>query len=254
MKHFYKIFFVLLIAFTPVFAKVHVPAKPLPEHLVNDFANLLSANESHLLEQKLEAYSDSTSNQIVIVIVESLNDDEPIDVALGILREWGVGQKKKNNGVVVLVAPNQHKISIATGYGLEGVLPDGVCKLIIENEIKPYFKANQYYQGLDYGLDAIFKASKGEYTTDDSDFKKTKKGTPTIFIILIIVIILIIIVSRFNGGGGSMINGGGFAGPIIFGGGGFGGGNSSWGDSGGGGGFGGFGGGSGGGGGASGSW
>jgi uncharacterized protein len=253
LKHFYKIFFVFLVAFTPVFAKLKVPARPLPERLVNDFSHILSDNENNLLEKKLEAFADSTSNQIVIVTVESLNDDESIDVALGILREWGVGQKKKNNGVVILVAPNEHKISIATGYGLEGVLPDGVCKLIIEKEIKPYFKSNQYYEGLDVGLDAIFKASKGEYVSDSSDFKKSK-GKGSFLVILIIVIVVIIIVSRFNGGGGTMINGGGFAGPIIFGSGGWGNsGGSSWGDSGGGG-FGGFGGGSGGGGGASGSW
>ncbi|MEN9523298.1 MAG: hypothetical protein RL065_1675 [Bacteroidota bacterium] len=241
----------LIITFTTVFAGVNVPSKPQPERLVNDFCHVLSSDENILLEKKLEDFTDSTSNQIIVVTVESLNDNEPIDVALGILREWGIGQKKKNNGVVILIAPHEKKISIATGYGLEGALTDGTCKLIIENEIKPYFKSKQYYEGLDNGLNAIFKATKGEYKADDSDFKKTKKGLPTIYIIIIVIIIIIIISSKRNGGGGTMIGGGGFGGgPIFFGGSGNSGG--SWGDSGGG--FGGFGGGSGGGGGASGSW
>jgi uncharacterized protein len=259
LKHFIKIFFALLLSFNFANAKIVVPQRPQPERLVNDFANILNASEQQLLEQKLVAFADSTSNQIDVVIVKSLDDNESIDVALAILREWGVGQKTKNNGVVLLIAPAEHKMSIATGYGLEGALPDGTCKLIIEHEIKPSFKNENYFEGINNGLDAIFKATKGEYTVDETDVRKSKKkGFPLIFI-LIIIIIIISIIGRFNNrNDGTSIGSGGFGspflGPILFGGG-FGGGGSSWGggDSGGGG-FGGFGGGSGGGGGASGSW
>jgi uncharacterized protein len=258
VKHFFKIFFALLVAFTSVSAKVHVPEKPQPERLVNDLAKLLTEEQKQILEQKLVAFADSTSNQIEIVIVSSLNDDEPSDVALGILREWGVGQKQKNNGIVLLIAPNERKVFITTGDGLEGVLPDGVCKLIIEKEIKPLFKQNDYFNGINNGIDAICKATRGEYHADENDYRKpnNKKGSP-IAGLIIIIIIVIIIIGRFNNrGGGTMIGGGGYGGmflaPLIFGGGSSGGGGN-WGDSGGGG-FGGFGGGSGSGGGAGGSW
>jgi uncharacterized protein len=258
LKHFFKLFLALLFSFNFASAKIEVPKKPQPERLVNDFANILEANQKQLLEQKLVAIADSTSNQIVVVIVSSLNNYESIDVALAYLREWGVGQKSKNNGAVILIAPNEHKISIATGYGLEGALPDGTCRLIIEHEIKPSFKNENYFEGINNGIDAIYKAIKGEYKVDESDYrKKQKKGFPFIFILIIIIIIISVIGKFNNRNDGTSIGSGGFGspfmGPILFGG--LGGGNNSsnWGDSGSGG-FGGFGGGSGGGGGASGSW
>ena len=164
---------------------------------------------------------------------------------------WGVGKADKNNGALILVAIEDRKMSIQTGYGLEGVLPDAICKRIIEKEIKPSFKAGNYYEGFDLATTAIFKFAAGEYKADH--YSKKKFPYSALLFAFIIVIILLSKASRkYQTIDGKGIRGGGFFPPFIggggFGGGGFGGGGSS------GGGFGGFGGGSFGGGGASGGW
>lgn len=217
--------------------------------LVNDYAALLSADEVNTLEQKLLAYNDTTSTQVTIVIIKSLEGYEVSDYAVRLGNAWGVGKADKDNGALILVAMDEKKMSIQTGYGLEGVLPDAICKRIIENELKPSFKAGNYYAGFDLATTAIFKFAAGEYKADH--YKKKKKlPFGALFIGFIIVII---IASRANRkyqtiDGKGIRGGGGFFPPFI-GGGGFGGGGSSSG-----GGFGGFGGGSFGGGGASGGW
>jgi uncharacterized protein len=222
--------------------------------LVNDFASLLSAEEVNTLERKLVTYNDTTSTQVTIVIIKSLEGYEVSDYAVRLGNAWGIGKADKNNGALILVSLDEKKMSIQTGYGLEGALPDAICKRIIENELKPSFKAGNFYQGFDLATTAIFKFAAGEYKADH--YKKKKKlPFGAIFIGFIIVII---IASRANRkyqtiDGKGIRGGGGFFPPFI-GGGGFGGGGFGGGSSGGGGGFGGFGGGSFGGGGASGGW
>lgn len=235
-------------------AAINIPQQPNPPRLVNDFAHLLQANEQDALEQKLKDFSDSTSTQITVVIIDSLRGYAIEDYALEILRQWGVGQKGKNNGCVFLVAMADHLFRIENGYGLEGALPDGVCRLIELHEVTPSFKKGNFYEGIDNGTTAIMQATKVEYKADATE-NATPKKFPALAIVLIIIV-LIIIFSRNNrgGNGGTLINGGGFGGFILgsaLGGGGF---SSSGGSDLGGGGFGGFGGGSGGGGGATGSW
>ena len=171
------------------------------------------------------------------------------DLKIG--RSWGVGGKDYNNGVVLLIALGDRKINIATGYGVEGALPDITAKHIIDEVIKPNFKGRDYYRGIDEGTDAIIKAVKGEYKAPP---KKNNRDSPVLGIILFIIILILVFASRGGGGGGQYMShrgSRGFMGPIFFPGGGWGG-SSSGGSSGGG--FGGFGGGSFGGGGASGSW
>ena len=234
-----------------------LPARPSPPKLVNDYTGTLSADQTQSLEQKLVQFDDSTSNQIAVVIVETTGDYDISDYSFALGRAWGIGNKKTNNGVLVLVAKNDRKIYIATGYGLEGALPDVTCKQIIENEIKPNFKGNDFYRGLDEGTDAIMAATKGEYKAPENYGNRkgrSPKGNSVMIIIAIIVAILFMI--RRGGGGGGTYNRGGYN---RFGGGGFffplGGGGSDWGGgSSSGGGFGGFGGGSFGGGGSGGSW
>ena len=219
--------------------------------LVNDYASILSTSEVQTLEQKLVAYNDSTSTQVTIVIIKSLEGYEVSDYAVRLGNAWGVGKADKNNGALILVAIEDRKMSIQTGYGLEGVLPDAICKRIIEKEIKPSFKAGNYYEGFDLATTAIFKFAAGEYKADH--YSKKKFPYSALLFAFIIVIILLSKASRkYQTIDGKGIRGGGFFPPFIggggFGGGGFGGGGSS------GGGFGGFGGGSFGGGGASGGW
>ena len=265
MKNIFLLFF--LFGFQSLFAQ-KIESRPQPSMAVNDFGKLLEPFQRQALEQKLRNYNDSTSSAIVIITVPDLQGYDIAEVALKYLRDWGIGVKGKNNGVLILVSKAEHKARIETGYGMEGVLPDILAKQIIDQRMIPYFKNDDYYGGFDNAVDAIIQAAAGEYKADP---KAAKGGKPSIGTILILVIIFVIIISLFSGGGGggsymsrkgsksfmgglpwfllgSMMGGGGRGGG--FGGGGFGGGGFG----GGGGGFGGFGGGGGGGGGASGGW
>lgn len=247
--HFLKIFtlslFLLIgkIAFSQSF-----PEKS--NRLVNDYTSTLSSEETSALEQKLIAYNDTTSTQVSIVIVSSLEGLEVNDYAVQLANKWGIGRQEKNNGVLVLIGLSEKRMTIQTGYGLEGVLPDAICKRIIEREMKPSFKRGDFYDGLDLATTAIFKFAAGEYKADH--YKKKNLPIGAILIAFLVVIFIISRASRkyqtIDGKG--VRGGGGFFPPFMgggFGGGGFGGGS-------GGGGFGGFGGGSFGGGGASGGW
>ncbi|HEY8896659.1 MAG TPA: TPM domain-containing protein [Niastella sp.] len=247
----------------------NIPARPNPPKLVNDLANVLSPQEEQQLEQELVAYDDSTSNQVAIVLVNTLNDYPIEEYATKLFREWGVGNKKNSNGVVILAAIEDRKIRIEVGYGLEGAIPDIIANHIIDNDIKPNFRSGDYYEGLSKAAHSIIKAAAGEYKAPANYGKKKGGGSALPFGLLAFIIIMIVIFGGRNnrGGGGGFMSrrGSGWLGPFILGNmlgrgssGGWGGG-SSWGggggwSGGGGGGFGGFGGGSSGGGGASGSW
>src|SRR6185295_7990098 len=171
---------------------------PNPPRLVNDFAGLLTPDQQQALETKLVAYDDSTSNQIAIVIVPTLNDYEPVDYAVKLGREWGVGGQQFNNGIIILISTgadgSQKKVFIATGYGLEGAVPDILAKQIVDNELIPYLKEKDYYRGLNNAVDALIKAAAGEYKAPAGYNKKGKpigRTLPFIFIIIFIIIISI---------------------------------------------------------------
>lgn len=232
-----------------------IPPRPQPPQLVNDFTNTLTADQAATLEKKLEAFDKASSTQIAVVIINSLNGYDVSDYALAILRNWGVGQKNKNNGVVLLIAKKDRKIDINTGYGLEGSLDDITAKHIIDEDIVPLFKQKDYYGGINAGTDKIIKAVRGEYTAPPG-YGEIKISTWQIIKIILLIILILYLFSRGSGNGGSFMSRRGYRGwggnTIFWPGGGWGGGGrGGWS---GGGGFGGFGGGSGGGGGASGSW
>jgi uncharacterized protein len=243
-----------------------IPDPMQPPRLVNDFAGILSSDQVNYLESKLVAFNDSTSTQIAVVIVKSLNGYDKNDFAQRLGQKWGIGQKGKSNGVVVLVKPKypqeKGEASIQSGYGLEGVLPDITCKRIVENEMLPSFREGDYYTGIAKAASAIMSITKGEYSAEQ--YNKKTKSSPYGFLVPILVIALIFFLIRSNRGGTHSVGknlpwwtalfllssmGRGHSGSwsdFQSGSGGFGGG--------GGGGFGGFGGGSFGGGGAGGSW
>ena len=212
----------------------------------------MTQQQAASLEEKLYKYDDSTSNQIAIVVVESLSGYSPDDYAMELGREWGVGNKGFNNGIVILISTGggegNRKAAIAVGYGLEGVVTDLTTKSIIDNNLIPNFKEKNYYRGLDEATDEIIKAAEGRYTAPEGYHSKSKGSS--IWTIVVIIIILLIIFGGGAAGGGTYVSRGGFGGWTggSSGGGWSGGGGSS------GGGFGGFGGGSFGGGGSSGSW
>ncbi|TDW98999.1 TPM domain-containing protein [Dinghuibacter silviterrae] len=237
-----------------------IPPRPNPPKLVNDLAGILNPGLVQDLETRLDAYDDSTSVQIAVVTIPSTNGYDPVDYAVKLGRTWGVGNKQTNNGVVFLIARDDHKVFIAPGYGLEGALPDITCKEIVDNQVLPYFKQGDYNTGVDSGVNAIILAAKGEYKAPAGYHEQGKgAGAAVVFLVIAFIVLIIIIRSRGSGPGGGFISRRGYGvGPFlwgaaagsIFGGGGSGGSSSG----GGGGGFGGFGGGSFGGGGAGGSW
>jgi uncharacterized protein len=239
-----------------------IPSRPNPPRLVNDFANVLSAEEEQALERKLVRFDDSTSTQIAVITINTLDGYGVEEIAHKFLRDWGVGRKEKNNGVVILAAIQDRKINIQTGLGMEGALPDLVCKRIISNQIIPAFKRQQYYEGFENATTDIIKISKNEYTNDN---RQGGGGDSTeffiIFFFLLICMIVLFATLRRKSKGTIMTR----RGYTSWDGGGWwylpGGGGSSWDDNdrrgggdGGGWDFGGFGGGDGGGGGASGDW
>lgn len=231
------------------------PPRPSPPVLMNDLAGIMSADQQSDLEEKLDAFDKTSSTQIAVVTIKSIGDYDAGDYAIKLGNKWGVGKAGKNNGILILLAMSEHKVFIATGRGLEGALTDYQAGKI-RDEMVPYFKQGNYYEGLSRGIDDVIAATKGEYKADKNDHK----GSPAtgLIVILIVLFIVWIVKRRGGGGGGSYMSGRGFGGFgtgwIIgsgLGSGGWGGGGSSGG---GGGGFGGFGGGSFGGGGAGGSW
>ena len=244
----------LLFAFLQISRAIEIPPKPNPPRLVNDFAGIMSREQSDRLEQKLVAYSDSTSTQIAIVTIASLEGSDITQTAYRIGDAWGVGGPNQDNGVVILLAIQDRAVWIATGKGMEGPVPDVSAKRIIDNIMLPNFKNGDYYAGLDQGTDAIIRLASGEFIDEIED--KPESKIPLIIFIIIVIIILFIISRNNRGRGGRYISRGGtFGSPWIWGGGGFGGfGGGGGGFGGGGGGFGGFGGGSFGGGGAGGRW
>lgn len=236
-----------------------IPNRPKSEKLYFNFSgqmpNFLSTGEANQIDKDLQEFARQTSNQIVVVVVDDLKGLPPSDFATELGQKWGVGQSDFENGVVILICPvggkDQRKVFIATGYGLEGAIPDATARQIVDHEMIPYFKENNYFRGIQNAVHVLKDLSLGEYNSDRylqelNNKRKTKKII--VGIIVSIFIFLAIIFRNKRGGGMTMSSGGFFYGGF---GGGFGGGGFG---SGGGGGFGGFGGGGFGGGGAGGSW
>jgi len=224
------IFFSLLLSGYLSFAQDFPPKS---NTLVTDYTNTLSADQKQRLENKLLAFNDSTSTQIAIVILKSVGDYDINEYGQQLGRKWGVGQKGKNNGIIIVVAMADHKLTIQTGYGMEGALPDVITQQIRVKDMNPRFKAGDYYGGLDVGTDDIIKYTKGEYKADpkQAQTEKEDSSSPIGFIIIIVVVILIVIF-RNRGGGGHVIGSRGGASPFWW----FlagsmlgGGGNSGWG-------------------------
>jgi len=242
------------------------PPKPEPAVYVHDYSGWLQPNQISALEQKLRNYWDSTSTQVVVMIRPDIGDYDKASYAFELGNRWGIGRKDKNNGVVMLIkseAPDRG-IFIATGYGTEGALPDITAGQIIRNTMGPYFRQQQYYEGINAGLDNIIAALEGEFQKEPSH--EAGKGVSILvllFIALIFFLVMGAIVYKLRNIGQMITHDGrskkrnrdddNFGGGWWIGGGGFGGGSSGGGSWGGGGG-GSFGGGSFGGGGAGGDW
>ena len=253
LKKYFSFLFILF-SLAVVAQSDGIPERPSPNRLVNnlskEFPDFISSSEQSQLENKLAAFANETSNQIVVVIVDDIGGTEPWDFATRLGQKWGAGQSKADNGIIVLIKPTgakgQRKVHIAVGYGLEGAIPDATANQISDNELGPGLASGNYYEAIDKTVDVLMALAKGEYNSD-AYAKKSKKFPKQIIIPIILIILFIIFRSSRGGrGGGGMSMGTGFLLGSMFSGGGGGGGSS--------GGFGGFGGGGFGGGGAGGSW
>ena len=250
---------IVLVLFFGTGLKAQLPSPSNPPRLVNDYTGTLSAAQISTLEHKLVAYNDSTSTQILVMLVDDLQGLSIEEYATRIGHSWGVGQKDKGNGIVILVKPKKGngrgQANISPGYGMEEYVTDATAKHIIEREMIPAFKEGDYYTGIDNAVNVIIDLCSGKFSQDeyanDDDFP--------LWLIILFIILIFIVLSKFSDNNGQNYSGGGNRTIWIpmggFGGGGFGssggfGGGGSFG----GGGFGGFGGGGFGGGGASGSW
>ena len=197
----YTSFFIAVLFVQLAVGQFTIPTKPKLQTSVYDYANLLSASQKTALENKLINYSDSTSTQIVIATIETINNED-----IGILtpkwaQEWGIGQAKEDNGVFILLANKERKIWIAPGYGVEHLITAGIGGEITRNIIIPEFKKGDFYSGLDKGSDAIFEVLIGSYQKNREQ-ENESEGIP-FFAIIFIIFILIIIFSKKNRGGGS---------------------------------------------------
>ncbi|MCP4553264.1 MAG: TPM domain-containing protein [Bacteroidetes bacterium] len=251
-----------------VYSQNDIPDRPNPPRLVNDLTNTLNRNQIITLEQKLENFSNTTSNQVVIFITNDLKGYDVAEFADRIGQKWGVGQQEFDNGVIIIVKPKTARVKgqvwISVGYGLDGAIPDLTANRIIDNEMIPSFKQNDYFTALEKSTTVLMALAAGEYNSDE--YAKKTEGSPFGFLVPIIAILFFLVLSRagrsgsqtygrrgggmpllamfflgsamgrgshhgsfgnFSGGSGGLGGGGGFGG---FGGGGFGGGGAggSW--------------------------
>jgi uncharacterized protein len=170
----------------------NLPEKPSPPRLVNDFSNLMTPQEQELLEKELVRYSDSTTTQITVITLPTLDGYEIEPYGVELFRKWGIGTKK-NNGILVLVStdPTRRRANITTGYGMEGVLPDMICKRIIDYQLVPNFKKKAYYDGLLATVKKISQHANGEYV-NESFGQKDNGMTDSEVVLMILFIILFI--------------------------------------------------------------
>ena len=251
MKKFRLVILVLVVGLCSAYAASETKIPKL-EQRVSDFTNTLSFQEWQQLDRLLKSFEDSTSTQVVVLMVNSLEGESVEEYANKTFLENKIGQAKKDNGVLLVIAKQDHAMHIEVGYGLEGVLTDAVSSQIIRQEIIPYFKADNYFGGIVNGVGAIMRATAGEYHADRKGNRApaVSGGLVSLIILFLIFVLMPMMTSRrrsiIGSGGHSYYSGWGY-------GGGFGGGGFSGGGFGGGGGFSG-GGGMSGGGGASGSW
>ncbi len=223
-------------------ARADDQAVPYLSGRVNDNAGILSSSTISRLEQILKAEEDSTSNQIAVLTINTLDGGSLEDYSMKVVETWKLGKKGKDNGVLLLVVKDDRKVRIEVGYGLEGVLTDAVCNTIIRRAIIPEFKSGDYDAGVTAGVENIIAAIGGEFQGEGSS---DTDGGPVLVTALVILMVIASAFGRlarrgiwFGGGGFGGFTGGGFSsggfgggfgggGGFSGGGGGFGGGGSS---------------------------
>lgn len=189
MERLSPLFLLLAVLFLSFARSVAQPDLPKLEQRVTDFTNTMSYTEWNFLETRLKNFEDTTSMQIVILFVSSVGDGSIEEYANKVFEKNGIGQKNKNNGALVVVAKSDRLVSIEVGYGLEGSLTDAICSQIIEKEMKPMFREENYFAGLANGVSAIIKATAGEYSADSKG-----REAPVIAGVLVLVFVAVFFV------------------------------------------------------------
>ena len=201
---------------------------PKLEQRISDFTNTLSFQEWQQVDHLLKSFEDSTSTQVVVLMVNTLEGESIEEYANKAFAQNKIGQAKKDNGVLLVIAKQDHAIRIEVGYGLEGTLTDAITSQIIRQEITPYFKSDNYFGGIVTGVDAIMRATAGEYHADSKGKRApaASAGLVVIIFIFVMFVLLPFMSSRrrsiIGSSGHSYYSGWGYGGG--FGGGGFGGG------------------------------
>jgi uncharacterized protein len=161
-------------------------------HWVHDNAGILSQQTIGQLEAMLKAERDSTSNQIAVLLMKNLEGGDIDEFANRVFNTWKLGDEKKDNGVLFLIAMDEKQMRIEVGAGLEGVLTDIQSSQINRNEVAPYFRQGQYEEGVVHGVFSVIQTIKGEYKNESPVKRKAKRGrSPWVTIIILIVIIAI---------------------------------------------------------------
>lgn len=193
--HDFKIaFLVAALLITLSSSADNLPERPNPPRLVNDMAGVFDQNQAEAMERSLVQFSNETSTQVAVVTLPDLEGYDAGDYTFRLAEKWGIGQKGKNNGILILVKPktqdSRGQAFIATGYGVEGAVPDAIARRIVENEMIPQFKSNNYYAGINAGVQVIMELTRGEYTAET--YVKNTSGNPGIsgFIMVFIFIVL----------------------------------------------------------------
>ena len=227
--------FVLLLLFaTSVVAYYDLGS---PEGYVNDYTNTLTYEQKDALESKVSTFEQESTNEIAVVIIDSMKGDYIENFAVKLFESWGIGKEKEDNGVLILVSMSERQMRIEVGYGLEGSLTDAQASSIIKNVMVPNFKENGYYEGIDQSVDKIIAITKGEFEVPEED--SISPLTVLVFIVILILGVAIAVMvlkkkypnwegwdtdssssSSFGGwGGGSGSSGGSFGGGSSGGGG-----------------------------------
>jgi len=220
-----------------------------PKMWVSDYADLLTSDEEHTLNARLKSFEDSTSNQIIVAIFQNAQGYPVEDFTIRLADKWLVGQRERDNGVILAVFLDERKVRIEVGYGLEDIVPDAIAFQIAENIIPPYFREGQYFQGIEAGIQALMAATAGKFEgiAKKPNRKKDDSGFPfSLLVFIFIIFVLMLRRKRYSsvssrgwrntgpfwwGGFGGRSSGGGFGGGgFSGGGGGFGGGGAtgSW--------------------------
>jgi uncharacterized protein len=172
---------------------------------VNDFAGMLSPEAASRLEQKLAAFERDQTTQIVVLTVPSLQGDDIDQFTIRVADQWKIGQKGRDNGVLLVLAQAERKVRIEVGLGLQGVLPDITSGRIIRDVMRPYLKTGNFDQGIAAGVDGIMAATKGEFKAGPAERKSKPRhgGSSTLLTFLIftgVAAVALGSISRYLGG------------------------------------------------------